>query len=365
LETVINFTDKVKPVINVNDGFSVCPNGDIKDLKYSAFDNYDLDITNNVKVNYSDNYIILTVSDSSNNKTIKNVKSIKDNISPVITINGDTNITISKGTEYIDKGASAIDNCDGDVAVVTSSNVDTNSVGSYKITYTATDKSGNSSSLERVVNVKEVNRGDRIIYLTFDDGPGKFTSKLLDVLNKYNVKATFFVTGKGEDSLIKREYEEGHSIGLHSYSHDYSYIYSSVDNYFNDLNRVSDRVYNITGYRTNLIRFPGGASNTISRHYDNGTHIMSTLTRLVLEKGYQYYDWNISSGDAGETTDTNTVYSNVINKLKEGSSVILQHDIKGFSVDAVEKIINYGLSNGYTFRGLDINSYNAHQRVNN
>ena len=92
---------------------------------------------------------------------------------------------------------------------------------------------------------------------------------------------------------------------------------------------------------------------------------MSTLTRLVLEKGYQYYDWNISSGDAGETTDTNTVYSNVINKLKEGSSVILQHDIKGFSVDAVEKIINYGLSNGYTFRGLDINSYNVHQRVNN
>ena len=196
LETVINFTDKVKPVINVNDGFSVCPNGDIKDLKYSAFDNYDLDITNNVKVNYSDNYIILTVSDSSNNKTIKNVKSIKDNISPVITINGDTNITISKGTEYIDKGASAIDNCDGDVAVVTSSNVDTNSVGSYKITYTATDKSGNSSSLERVVNVKEVNRGDRIIYLTFDDGPGSYTDKVLNTLAKYNVKATFFVTGK-------------------------------------------------------------------------------------------------------------------------------------------------------------------------
>ena len=114
-----------------------------------------------------------------------------------------------------------------------------------------------------------------------------------------------------------------------------------------------------------LIRFPGGSSNTVSRKYDGGIHIMSLLTKDVQEKGFVYFDWNISSGDAGGTSSSDGVYNNVISHLKSGSSVVLQHDTKKFSVDAVERIIQYGLNNGYTFKGLDASSPGAHHGVLN
>lgn len=204
------------------------------------------------------------------------------------------------------------------------------------------------------------------IYLTFDDGPGAHTARLLDILKKYNVKATFFVTGTGDDALIAREYNEGHAIGLHTFSHNYAYVYSSVDNFFADLYKVQTRVKNITGYTSFLMRFPGGSSNTVSARYDGKTRIMTKLMREVGKRGFTYFDWNITSGDAGGTTDSATVYNNVIQRVKEGgSSVVLQHDIKGFSIDAVENIIKWGLKNGYTFKKLDANSPTAHHGVNN
>ena len=205
-----------------------------------------------------------------------------------------------------------------------------------------------------------------VIYLTFDDGPGAYTAKLLDILKKYDVKATFFVTGTGDDALLTREYNEGHAIGLHTFSHNYAYVYSSINNFFADLYKVQERVKNATGYTSYLMRFPGGSSNTVSARYDGGSRIMSKLTKEVENRGFTYFDWNITSGDAGGTTDSTTVYYNVINRVKEGgSSVVLQHDIKGFSVDAVERIIQWGLANGYTFKKLDSTSPTAHHGVNN
>src|SRR5699024_8931981 len=128
------------------------------------------------------------------------------------------------------------------------------------------------------------------IYLTFDDGPRDGTTDvILDILKEKGVKATFFVTMNGNDSLIKRIVDEGHSIGIHTASHKYDIIYASRDNYFNDLEQVHKRIYDITGVDSKLIRFPGGSSNTISKKYSEG--IMSTLTKEVLNKGYQYYDW--------------------------------------------------------------------------
>ena len=204
------------------------------------------------------------------------------------------------------------------------------------------------------------------IYLTFDDGPGAYTNQLLDILKKYKIKATFFVTGAGSDDLIKREYEEGHAIGLHTLSHNYSYIYSSVDNFFADLYGVQNRVKNITGYTSYLMRFPGGSSNTVSRRHDKGQHIMTKLVAEVQNRGFTYFDWNISSGDADKATNSEAVYQNVVSRIREDKdSVILQHDIKGFSVGAVERIINWGLENGYTFDKLSANSYTAHHAVNN
>jgi peptidoglycan/xylan/chitin deacetylase (PgdA/CDA1 family) len=186
-----------------------------------------------------------------------------------------------------------------------------------------------------------------VIYLTFDDGPGAYTGQLLDVLKKYNVKATFFVTCKGDDSLIKREYDEGHTVALYTCSHNYSQIYASYNAYFKDLDQVKARVKRITGYDANIIRFPGGTSNGVSPNIS-----MKSLAKQVLDKGYYYFDWNVSSGDAGGQTTSYGVYYAVINSLKSGSSVVLQHDIKKFSVEAVERIIQYGQANGYTFERL-------------
>lgn len=207
--------------------------------------------------------------------------------------------------------------------------------------------------------------GQKIIYLTFDDGPGPYTAKLLDVLKKYNVKATFFVTRAGDDALITREYNEGHTVGLHSFTHDYAYIYSSIESFFDDLYSIQARVKNATGITSTLTRFPGGSSNLISARYDGGSHIMSYLADELTRRGFTYFDWNISSGDAGGASSPGEVYENVVNSLKPDFSVVLQHDIKDFSVDAVEDIIKYGQNNGYTFKRLEAGSFTAHHGINN
>jgi len=205
----------------------------------------------------------------------------------------------------------------------------------------------------------------KVIYLTFDDGPGAYTEQLLDVLKKYGVKATFFVTdGYPEyESLIAREAKDGHSVGVHSYTHKYNSIYASAEAYIDDFNKMNDVIRAQTGSRTKLFRFPGGSSNTVS-NFNPG--IMSTLTKLMKDKGYFYYDWNVLSGDAGETTDTNQIYRNVINGCSQNKvSVVLMHDIKSYSVAAVEDIIKWGLENGYSFMALNEYSYGSHHGVNN
>ena len=224
--------------------------------------------------------------------------------------------------------------------------------------YKTTDEANNTSTEERKVYVKNKEAGSRVIYLTFDDGPGAYTNQLLDILKKYNVKVTFFVTGKGDDSIIKREYDEGHTVALHTNTHKYNYIYSSQENYFEDLYAIRNRVKRITGIESNIIRFPGGTSNTVSKIS------MRELAKEVTNRGFYYFDWNVSSGDAGGTTTSDGVYNNVISNLKSGSSVVLQHDIKKFSVDAVERIIQYGLDNGYTFKALDETSPVVHHGAN-
>ena len=208
---------------------------------------------------------------------------------------------------------------------------------------------------------------DRIVAITFDDGPcSRTTNRLLDGLKERNVKATFFVTDGNSDYryLLAKEAAAGHTVAIHSETHDYKYIYSSCDAYFEDLNRMSDIITEQTGKRPKLLRFPGGSSNTISKQYC--FRIMSVLTKAVSDQGYKYFDWNVSSGDAGGTTSTSEVYNNVISGIQSHDiSVVLQHDIKLFSVNAVEDIIVWGLANGYTFLPLTESSPAIHHGVNN
>ena len=373
----VKIVDLEKPVITLNGNTNVliCPNSEYQEEGYKAIDNYDGDITEKIKITKKDNIITYFVKDSSNNEAKVTRKIIKeDKTSPSINLKGNKAITLYLGNTWKDPGYTANDNCDNDITnkVAISGSVNTNKLGTYKITYTVKDSSQNQTTVQRTVKVisKPTNSGfssgkKGTIYLTFDDGPKEGTTNvILDILKEENVKATFFVTNSGPDYLIKREYNEGHTVGLHTASHNYSIVYKSVDSYYNDLKQVQDRVKRITGYESKIIRFPGGSSNTVSKNYSKG--IMSILTKDVLNKGYKYYDWNISSGDAGETTSSSGVYNNVIRSLsKNRANMILMHDIKPYTRDALRNIIRYGKNNGYTFEKITMSTPMITHHVNN
>lgn len=288
---------------------------------------------------------------------------VEDLLAPELALNGLETRTLAIGGEYAEEGAKAKDNCDRFVEVAREGEVDTSAAGVYAVKYKAQDIAGNKSEKVRTVRVVNPNAGERVVYLTFDDGPSEHTGRLLDVLKRYGVKATFFVTGRGDDALIKREFDEGHTVALHTNTHNYAYVYSSDAAYFEDLYAIQDRVRRLTGMAPTLIRFPGGSSNTVSALYSKG--IMSRLVGAVGARGFRYVDWNVSSGDAGGASTSEQVFNNVVSRLGDGQYVVLQHDTMGFSVDAVEGIIQYGLENGYTFLPMNADSYLAHHRVNN
>lgn len=373
----VKIVDTKAPIIELNkiDGYYPKTGETYQEEGFTATDNYDGDITSKIKRTEDKNVITYTVSDSSGNKTsVQRTIEYNDGIAPTITLNGDSDITIKAGTRFEDPGCTAKDSHGNDISdnVSVSDNISTYRAGTYTITYSVTDKFGNETSIDRTVTVEAVKQtattssGNKVVYLTFNDGPGAHTQQLLDILDKYNVKVTFFVTNvnSGYENMIAKEAAAGHTVAIHSASHDYKKIYSSVDAYFADLNEMSDIIYAQTGQRPKLIRFPGGSSNTVSLKYCSG--IMTTLTKAVTDQGYKYFDWNVSSGDAGGTTSTEEVYQNVVNGMKSHNvSVVLQHDIKGFSVNAVERIIQWGLANGYTFLPLTTSTEDVHHGVNN
>ena len=209
------------------------------------------------------------------------------------------------------------------------------------------------------------NSNEKVAYLTFDDGPSIYTEDILNTLDKYNVKATFFVTCSGSlDKYAKKIIEKGHTLGLHTCTHRYNIVYSSEENYFNDLNSISAKVEELTGYKSKYIRFPGGSSNTISR-FNKG--IMTRLTQKVTEDGYKYYDWNIDSEDAAGA-DKEGVYNNVISALKNhnySTNMVLMHDIKVSTKNALDGIIKDALDMGYTFSNINDYTNEVHHRINN
>lgn len=342
----------------------MCPNGKVFHFDYKVTDSKGGDITAQARIKPALGGAIIRAVDAEGRQASRFLPAeIKDVQAPTINLNGDQTYAVLVGQEFTAPAVTATDNCDNEIKVDVSGNYDTTVAGEYIIKYTATDSSGNTAIKQRVINVTN-NTG--VIYLTFDDGPGPYTEQLLDILEKNNVKATFFVTGRGDDDVLKREYDEGHAIGLHSFSHDYADIYRGTEEYFDDLDLIQQRVKDVTGHETHLLRFPGGSSNTISRRYDGGTHLMSTLVDEVKDKGFTYFDWNISSDDAVGASSADEVYNNVVDHLAPDKDwVVLQHDIKGFSVDAVERIIEYGKEQGYTFKKLDESSFTAAHGVLN
>ncbi len=371
----VNIVDTQAPMITLEsdpDKFTL-PNQSYEEEGFRAVDSCDGDITHLVVRKETKGVVSYTVTDhAGNSTTVNRTIYYADPIAPEISLKGSGKVSISRGQSYVDPGFVASDNCDGDLTakVHVSGSVDVNWPGNYTLVYSVTDSYGNTSSVSRTVYVKSsslntqnVTPNGKVIYLTFDDGPGKYTPELLDILKKYDVKVTFFVTKSRYLSTIKRAAAEGHTIAIHTASHNFKSIYASEKAYMNDLNQMQKLIKEYTGQEAKLLRFPGGSSNTVSR-FNKG--IMTRLTKLVQQKGFSYFDWNVDSNDAGGTTTAKGVFNNVVKGVKKHkTSVVLQHDTKKYSVDAVEQIIIWGLENGYKFLPLDTSSPGCHHGIKN
>ena len=305
-------------------------------------------------------------------KDYKKIIKVIDTTKPTFSGLDDINIYLNSEPN-LDSGVEVKDNSLEHIKYnIDKSNLDISKVGKYEITYSASDSSGNEVIASRIVNVvrnigTKSQSSEKVVYLTFDDGPSQNTKKIIAILEKYQAKATFFVTGCNQsyNYLIKEAHQAGHTIALHTYSHDYKTVYSSVDAYFNDLDKVGQMVKNQIGFVPHYIRFPGGSSNTISRRYCNG--IMSILSKKVIEKGYQYYDWNADSTDA---SGNHVAVSKLIRNAtlsRDNNIMILCHDTlaKDTTVEALPAIIEHYKNLGYTFKGIDDNTFTPHQGINN
>lgn len=377
---VIKIVDTTAPVITLvsDPNHFTSPIAKYEEEGFTAIDNYDGDLTASVVSEEKDGVVTYTVADSSGNKTtVTRTIIYKDVVPPKISLSGNSKMYLEVGSSYSEPGYKATDDCDGDITskVSVKGSVDTKTKGEYVIEYTVKDSYDNTTTVKRTVIVFEKqaqnvkNPGKKVVYLTFDDGPSQYTSKLLDILDKYNVKATFFVTNQYPSyrNMIGEVARRGHTVAVHTYSHKYSEVYASEDAYFKDLQKMSDICVAQTGKTPTIIRFPGGSSNTVSKNYCKG--IMTQLTKAVAAKGYLYCDWNVDSNDAGGAKTKEKVASNVISGIKQMSdskaSIVLQHDVYGYSVEAVEEILQWGIANGYTFLPMDETSPMTHHSVNN
>lgn len=419
--------DTTPPVIELAhiDDYYTLPHHPYKEEGFTATDNHDGDITSRVVSEEKDGVVYYSVSDQAGNTaTAEREIFYDDRNAPVISFPDGEEGFLFQGEEWND-AVTAEDDADGDVTarIEKSNSVNTNKVGTYTETYTVSDEWGNVATKSRFVTVKrkpvtmeeafaasvitpvtedkkkegstasaadktasatdkktsadsktktetvkkpEAADPKKIIYLTFDDGPGRYTEELLKILDSHKVLATFFVTAAYSDyqDLIGAEYKAGHSVAVHTATHDYAQIYSGSDAYWEDFNKMEDIIREQTGVRTDLFRFPGGSSNTISANYCSG--IMSTLAQQSAEKGYVYIDWNVTSGDAGDTTDGNVMYENMMNGIHTyENSIILCHDIKDYTVNMIDRFVTDALKEGYTFLPLTSESPKAHHGINN
>lgn len=193
------------------------------------------------------------------------------------------------------------------------------------------------------------------VYLTFDDGPSENTEKILDILKENNINATFFPIYKQKsEKIYKRIVAEGHSLGNHTYSHDYSKIYTNLDNFAEEVKKLDNELYNITGTKPKLFRFPGGSNSGMASQY-GGNNIMDYLTEYMANEKI-YFDWNVDSNDAKKVTNDKDI---IVNSVLEGckgkeKAIVLMHDAapKTTTVEALPDIIKGLKEQGFKFDRL-------------
>ncbi|MBO5459869.1 MAG: polysaccharide deacetylase [Lachnospira sp.] len=218
---------------------------------------------------------------------------------------------------------------------------ETNKEGSSLAEVTTETEKENETKLEAVSGKKKV-------YLTFDDGPSANTSKILDILDEYGVKATFFTicnTRPRDIESMNRIIESGNTIAIHSVSHEYSQIYASLDSFKEDVLGMQQYIYDHTGYETWFYRFPGGSSNKKAKCD------IEECKNFLKEEGFTYFDWNVDSGDAKyNNVPKEEIVENVLSGVGDGGEyVVLMHDAaaKSTTVEALPGIIEGLKKRGY------------------
>ncbi len=233
-------------------------------------------------------------------------------------------------------------------------------VGDYTRRYVLMDGERELSSAVLTVHVVPQNLPEiaappkGTICLTFDDGPCENTAEVLEVLAKYNVKACFFVVGFQQKYLdiLSRIVAEGHTLGIHCYDHRaYRWLYQSAENYFSDLMQVQQIIYDRTGTVAHVLRFPGGSrtASFLAGALEGG---YPELYGRLADLGIRAYDWNVQP-ESGTKTTEGTIINFTHPTEPYEYAVVLQHDTRYFSVKALERMIQWALSEGYTFAALD------------
>lgn len=210
---------------------------------------------------------------------------------------------------------------------------------------------------KKLANQKAAANGQKLCFLTFDDGPCANTGEILRILKEKDAKATFFVTNQFSKYryYLKQIDADGHAIGIHTTTHRYGDIYKNETAFFNDLNTMGNIIKEEVGYFPKITRFPGGSSNSYS--------LTKQLVYKVYEKGYQYFDWNVSSGDAAGIKVSATIAANVINGAKGKDSIcVLMHDLHTATAQALPAIIDGLRAQGFIFMPLTVDNYGYHHR---
>lgn len=193
-------------------------------------------------------------------------------------------------------------------------------------------------------------------YLTFDDGPTENTENILDILREHKIKATFFVvTGDANSKylhMLKKIVEEGHAVGIHSHTHKYEQIYSSKEAFLEDMNNSFNIIYEYTGIKPTITRFPGGSINSFNRD------IYQDIVEELEKRNFLYYDWNVSFDDAKKNVTTDEIYKSALTGIEKNSKndlIILAHDQakNNYSLEALKKLIDVLESYGYSFDKMD------------
>ena len=211
---------------------------------------------------------------------------------------------------------------------------------------------------EEIEKVNKIYRHSELkrVFLTFDDGPTKqVTPYILDLLKQENIKASFFVLGTRVESnpaLVKREYEEGHFIGNHGYTHKYSSIYSSIDSVMNEYNKTNEAIKKAVGndkFNSLVFRFPGGS---VGGTYND---LKKEAERQLEEKGIGSVDWNALTNDAAGARTKEKILKNFYDTIQGKTSIVLlMHDAadKILTYETLPEIISYLKENGYEFKTM-------------